>query len=225
MWQKKTVDLAPPQLVPGANQQRPIFHMVRSLDPAQWPEEVRQTLLDIAGEKDSAKLPELAAKLVRELGYHGTTTWAVDSIRENGIDVGLTGKYRGGKSFFGEGLYLSTVLKVANHYARRAVLGAMGIDHDDPGKPQTIMVHVADNGRLVSQAVPEDVLDKPDRIAQFRQAHPDAHQFALGGKTPVPKHLESLGSTTIVIATRGIDDPNVLYLGVARDPIPLRPER
>jgi hypothetical protein len=148
------------------------------------------------------------------VGFHGTTRWAVESIEANGIDTGLSGKYRGGISAAGPGLYTTDQPDVALHYARRAALGEPhAFDLDT--QPQVIAVYRAVADTPQTAEVPPSIQGMREETEAFRTEHP-AHEYKLG-ETPAPRKLAQQGIVghTTLLSDTALSDPAVRYIGVA----------
>jgi hypothetical protein len=164
--------------------------------------------------KDELKKLESENEALELVGFHGTTRWAIENIEAVGIDLGLTGKYLGGRSAGGSGLYTVDKPEIADHYARRAALGEPhAFDLDT--RRQIIAVYRLPSDKLKTATMPEDILGKPQYVKEFREANP-AHQYHLEGKTPVPRRLSAAGikGKTTLISDEGLTSEDVEYVAV-----------
>lgn len=188
-------------------------------------EDAATTNLPVLTEKEFATLQENLKKenLEPELvGFHGTARWVVDNIKADGFDTGMTGKYRGGKSGGGEGVYTADSAqqddhaagkKVAQHYARRASVGEADA-FDRNTKPTVLAIYRIPNANLTKAQMPSDILGDPEKVKAFREQNP-AHEYDLG-QTPVPRRLEGVKANTTLISDHGLGE--IDYVAVVVEP-------
>jgi hypothetical protein len=157
------------------------------------------------------------------VGLHGTAGFAAQAMEKDGIDPDLAGKYTGGRSGGGKGIYTANsnnatapeqaadALKTAEHYARRASLGEpLAFDKDTS---RTILAfYRAPSQHLNTKAMPSGILGNPDAVAAFRKEHP-AHEYNLG-QTPLPRRLDGVKADTTLITDDALRGDEMEYFAV-----------
>jgi len=161
------------------------------------------------------------------VGLHGTAGFAAEAMEKDGIDPDLAGKYTGGRSGGGKGIYTANsgnatapeqaadALKTAEHYARRASLGEP-LAYDLDTTKTILAFYRAPSQHLKSKAMPSDILGKPEAVEAFRKEHP-AHEYTLG-QTPLPRRLEGVKADTTLITDDALRGDEMEYFAVRFEP-------
>lgn len=160
------------------------------------------------------------------VGLHGTAGFAMEGMKD-GIDPNLPGKYTGGRSAGGKGIYTTNsdaatapeqavdAQKAADHYAWRATLGeSMAFDLDTSRK--ILAFYRVPTQNLKREPMPAEIQGKADKVAAFREQHP-AHEYDLG-QTPVPRRLSGVQANTTLISDQALADDEAEYYAVEFKP-------
>lgn len=160
------------------------------------------------------------------VGLHGTARFAAEAL-ESGFDPEKTGKYTGGRSGAGKGIYTANSneatspeqaidgLKTADHYARRAALGEpLAFDLDT--SRVILAFYRVPRESLQTREMPAAVQGKAEQIAAFREQHP-ADEYTLG-RTPLPKRLKDVNANTILITDKALQSEDAEYYAVEFTP-------
>jgi hypothetical protein len=160
------------------------------------------------------------------VGLHGTARFAAEAM-ESGFDPEKTGKYTGGRSRGGKGIYTANSneatsaeqaidgLKTAEHYARRASLGEPLAFDLDTSRVILAFYRVSKES-LNTREMPAEVQGKAEQIAAFREQHP-ADEYTLGA-TPLPRRLKDVNASTILITDKALESEEAEYYAVEFKP-------
>jgi hypothetical protein len=176
---------------------------------------------------DTAKFEQLEKdKSLEFVGFHGTARFALEAM-ESGYDPDKIGKYRGGRSGGGKGIYTATsneatspeqaedALKTASHYARRASVGeALAFDLDT--RQVILAFYRAPKEGLRTRDMPAEVQGDSAKHDPFREQNP-ADEYNLGA-TPLPNRLKGVNATTVLITDKALDSEGLEYYAVEYKP-------
>lgn len=161
------------------------------------------------------------------VGLHGTAGFAAEAMEKDGIDADLAGKYTGGRSGGGKGIYTANsnnatapeqaadAFEAVSHYARRASVSEP-LAYDLNTTKTILAFYRAPSQHLKSKAMPSDILGNPEAVAAFRKEHP-AHEYNLG-PTPLPRRQEGVKADTTLITDDALRGDEVEYFAVRFEP-------
>ncbi len=172
---------------------------------------------------DTDKFEQLKRdKSLEFVGFHGTARFALEKLEE-GFEGDNTGKYTGGRSGGGKGIYTATsneatspeqaedALKTAKHYARRASVGeALAFDLDT--RQVILAFYRAPKEGLQTRDMPAEVQGDSAKHDPFREQNP-ADEYNLGA-TPLPNRLKGVNATTVLITDKALDSEGLEYYAV-----------
>jgi hypothetical protein len=195
------------------------LNRVKSMpNPLTWGAQKRTEFTLVTAE-EFEKLDKANMELI---GYHGTAFWVAQAIKDEGVKPEATGKYSGGRSGGGTGIYITDHPKIAVHYGRRACLGEMMAFELDNRLAVLQVWRVKSDTPVRSVDMPASILGNKEKVAEFRKNNP-AEEYRLG-RTPISPKLAAQGITgkTTLIADPGLASRKFRYVAVLVDVSQLR---